>query len=142
MDRIPLYARGGTVIPMWPEAPASTAGYHPAAMELHVFVPAADSTHRSVLQEDDGLTTAALHGARYRTTFELTRSGSRMTLRGEVDGDGYPEFARTAYHLVIHGAAPDTVRLDGTELRHSSGRFVVPNAGTPFAIEFDATDQR
>ena len=29
MDRIPLYARGGAVIPMWPEAPPSTAGYHP-----------------------------------------------------------------------------------------------------------------
>jgi alpha-glucosidase len=139
MDRIPMYARGGAVIPMWPEAPASTAGYHPAAMELHVFVPAAEGTHRSVLQEDDGLTVAALHGARYRTTFELTRSGSRMRLRGEVDGDGYPEFARTAYHLVIHGAAPDTVRLDGAELRNTSGRFVVPNAGTPFALEFDAT---
>ena len=26
MDRIPLYARGGAVIPMWPEAPSSTDG--------------------------------------------------------------------------------------------------------------------
>ena len=62
MDRIPLYARGGAVIPMWPEAPPSTAGYHPTVIELHLFVPADDETHRSLLQEDDGLTFAALHG--------------------------------------------------------------------------------
>jgi alpha-glucosidase len=142
MDHIPLFARGGAVIPMWPDAPASTAGYHPAAIELHVFVPAADGTHRSFLQEDDGLTVDALYGARYRTTFELTRTGSRMTLRAEVDGDGYPEFAREAYHLVIHGAAPDIVRLDDAELRRTGGHVTVANAGSAFALEFDLTDQR
>ena len=42
MDRIPLYARGGAVIPMWPEAPPSTAGHHPEAIELHLFVPRGD----------------------------------------------------------------------------------------------------
>ena len=45
MDRIPLFARGGAVIPMWPEAPASTAGYHPEVIELHLFVPDADGTY-------------------------------------------------------------------------------------------------
>lgn len=44
MDRIPIYARAGAVIPMWPEAPSSTAGYQPAVIELHLFVPAADGT--------------------------------------------------------------------------------------------------
>ena len=62
MDRIPLYARGGAVIPMWPQAPPSTAGHHPRAIELHLFVPVAEGAHESLLQEDDGLTTAALDG--------------------------------------------------------------------------------
>jgi alpha-glucosidase len=137
MERIPLYARGGAVIPMWPQAPPSTAGYHPPAIELHLFVPGGDGTHRSLLQEDDGLTFAALHGARYRTTFEVTRRGSRVAVRAEVDGDGYPEFARAAFHLVVHGAAPATLLLDGTELDASDGRFVVPNAGERFTAEFE-----
>ena len=77
MDRIPIFARGGAVIPMWPEAPPSTDGHHPAAIELHLFVPRGDGTHRSLLQEDDGITTAALDGARYRTTFTVTRRGAR-----------------------------------------------------------------
>ena len=30
MERIPLYARAGAVVPMWAQAPPSTSGYHPA----------------------------------------------------------------------------------------------------------------
>jgi alpha-glucosidase len=137
MERIPIYARGGAVIPMWPEAPASTAGYHPQAIELHLFVPDADGMHRSLLQEDDGLTFAALDGARYRTTFEVTRNGTRVTLRAEVDGDGYPEFRREAFHLVIHGAAPPTVVVDGMDVETSDGHFASPNAGYGFTAEFN-----
>jgi alpha-glucosidase len=136
VDRIPIYARGGAVIPMWPEAPASTAGYHPAAIELHLFVPDADGAYRSFLQEDDGLTFAALRGARYRTRFELTRRGNQVALRAEVDGEGYPEFAREAFHLVIHGATPGTVRLDGTEVQRTGAHFLVPNAGGGFTVTF------
>ena len=115
MDRIPLYARAGAVIPMWPAAPATTAGHHPEAIELHAFVPAADGEHRSRLREDDGVTRA---GGHLETTFTLTRRGDEVTLRGEVDGDGYPEFARTSFVLVVH-------RKDGTERRE------LANAGRP-----------
>jgi alpha-glucosidase len=122
---------------MWPEAPPSTAGYRPQAIELHLFVPGSDGTHHSFLQEDDGVSFAALDGARYRTSFELTRDGDRLRLRADVEGDGYPEFAREEFHVVIHGAAPATARLgDGTEPRRSEGHFVVPNAGEAFALEF------
>ncbi len=118
MDRIPLYARAGAVIPMWPAAPASTAGHHPAAIELHAFVPAAAGEHRSRLREDDGLTRG---GGYLETTFTLTRDGDQVTLRGAVEGDGYPEFARTAFVLVVHGE-------DGTERRE------IENAGAGLEV--------
>jgi alpha-glucosidase len=147
MDRIPIFCRGGSIVSMWPEAPASTAGYHPKYIELHVFVPDVDGTHQSFLQEDDGLTFAALTGARYRTTFVLTRRRDHITLTAETDGDGYPEFAREAFHLVVHGAAPGTVRLDGAVVARTdadsypplpeAGRFVLPNSGTGFSVDFD-----
>ena len=136
MDRIPVYARGGAVVPMWTEAPATTEGYHPSAIELHLFVPGSDGTYSSFLREDDGLTFAVRDGARLRTTFELIRSGARVALHARVEGDGYPEFARQAFHLVIHGAAPETVRLGETDLRASGQHFVLPNAGSGFVIEF------
>ena len=137
MDRIPIYARAGAVIPMWPHAPATTDGHHPDAIELHVFVPDADGTTRSMLQEDDGVTFAADDGAFLRTTFDVTRRGARVTLATEVEGDGYPEFAREAFHLVVHGAAPDAATVDGEQVRASDGRFVLPNAGAELMAEFD-----
>ncbi len=137
MDRVPLYARGGAVIPLWPDAPSSTAGYHPAEMELHLFVPGGDGAHRSRLQEDDGLTLAALDGACLRTTFELSRQGPRLILRGEVEGDRYPEHAREAFQLVVHGASPEVVQLDGGPVRRAGDSFRLPNAGSGFTVEFD-----
>jgi alpha-glucosidase len=137
MDRIPLFARAGAVIPMWPHAPATTAGHHPDAIELHLFVPGADGTTRSMLQEDDGLTLAMDEGAFVRTTFDVTRRGARVRLESEVEGDGYPEFARTAFHLVVHGAAPEAVTVDGEQVRPSDGRFVLANSGAEFTADFD-----
>ena len=136
METIPIFARGGAVIPMWTEAPASTSGYHPSDVELHLFVPAADGSHHSMLQEDDGLTFAALTGARFRTDFEVARSGHTVVLQATVTGDGYPEFARERFVLVLHGADPATVRIDGAEVSGTDGRFEFANSGTGFTVEF------
>ena len=43
-----------------------------------------------------------------------------MTLRAEVEGDGYPEFAREAFHLVLHGAAPEAVVSTATGSRRAT----------------------
>jgi alpha-glucosidase len=137
MDRIPIYARAGAVIPVWPHAPESTAGYHPDAIELHLFVPDADGTHHSLLQEDDGLSFAALEGGRYRTTFEVTRRAGRVAISADTDGHGYPEFARESFHLIIHGAAPPTVVVDGAEVQTRDGRVAIANAGVGFTAEFE-----
>ncbi len=135
MDRIPVYARGGAVVPMWPEAPASTDGYHPSVVELHLFVPGTDGAHRAHLHEDDGLTFAHRDGTYFRTSFVVTRAGARVELRGEVDGDGYPELAREAFHLVVHGTEVASVELDGSRVEASGGQFVLPNTGNGFAVE-------
>jgi alpha-glucosidase len=137
MDRIPLFARAGAVIPMWPEAPASTDGHHPKSVELHLFVPRQDGTSTSALAEDDGLTFAARDGDCYRTTFTVTRTGSRVRVVAEVEGDGYPEFARQSFALVLHGADPDRVRLEGQEIERVDGRFTLPNEGVGFVLELD-----
>lgn len=136
MDRIPLFVRGGAVVPMWPEAPDSTAGYHPRVVELHLFVPDRDGTHRSFVQEDDGLTFAERDGARVRTTFEVERRDGLVTLRAEVEGSGYPELAREEFRLVVHGAVPEVVRVDGAEVRAVDVMFAIPNTGQPFTVDF------
>ncbi len=141
MDRIPIYARGGAVIPMWPEAPPSTSGYQPSVVELHVFVPTTDGRHRSLLQEDDGLTFAALSGGCVRTVIELTRTGDQVRLQAEVTGDGYPEFARDRFRLVLHGATPPSITCDGAEVAGADARFEFPNTGTGFTVNFTASPE-
>ncbi|WNB87487.1 DUF5110 domain-containing protein [Cellulomonas sp. ATA003] len=136
MDRIPVYVRAGAVVPCWTQAPPSTDGYHPTEVELHLYVPHEDGTRSSLLQEDDGLTLAARDGARYRTSVTVTRAGRTVTVRADVDGDGYPEFRRTAFHLVVHGAAVDAVDLDGTRVPVRDGVAVLPNTGEPFTVRF------
>lgn len=136
MDRIPLYARAGAVIPMWPEAPASTDGYFPRSVELHLFVPTSDGRWTSMMQEDDGLTFAAEAGARYRTTFTVERKGDELRLAAEVEGDGFAEFAREELVLVLHGIAPATVTVDGSAVQGSEGRFPFANAGTGTTLEW------
>ena len=135
MESIPVYARGGAVVPMWPSAPASTADHHPAEVELHLFVPGEDGACTSFLQEDDGLTSAARDGARWRTTFTVTRTGDEVSLRADVEGEGFPEFARERFVLVVHGPTPASVRLDGAPVELTDGRVVFPNAGTGFTAD-------
>jgi alpha-glucosidase len=138
MDRIPLYARGGAVIPMWSAAPPSTAGYQPTTTELHFFVPAADGSYRSCLQEDDGITFAANNGGCVRTTFEVTRAGRRVTVRAEVGGDGYPSFVRRQFDLVVHGSVADSVVVDGSPRMLDNSRVTLSNDGKAFTVELQA----
>jgi alpha-glucosidase len=137
MKAIPVYARGGAVVPLWPEAPLTTAGYYPVEIQLHLFVPAADGAYHSQLDEDDGLTMAALDGRRYRTSFELVREGRRLTLTGTVEGDGFPEFARERFRLFVHGAQPASVQLGRESVSVTAGRGEWPNAGTGFSLWFE-----
>lgn len=130
MERIPVFVRSGAVLPMWPEVPASTAGYHPTVIELHLYLPQSDGSRASVLYEDDGLTRAAERGAFRRTDLTLTRRGDEVTLSGRASGDGYPEFVREAFHIVVHGGRVGSVTADGSPARvQEDGRIVVSNRG-------------
>jgi alpha-glucosidase len=135
MDFIPLYARGGAVIPAWPEVPRSTMGYHPEEIELHVFVPDADGETRSMLHEDDGLTFASRDGAFYRTEFVLGKTGQHLTLTASVSGSGYPEFARQRFLVRFHGADVRAITVDGAPVSVADGVVVLENAASDFCLE-------
>jgi alpha-glucosidase len=135
MDRIPLYARGGAVIPMWPQAPQRADRYQPRSTDLHVVVPAVDGTHTSVLVEDDGVSTAAECGAFRRTVLSLRRDGHTVTVQARTCGDGYPEFVREEFVLIIRGAHPCEIRVDGVDHRVTDEQVRLRNHGG----DFDAT---
>jgi alpha-glucosidase len=136
LERIPLFARGGHVIPTYPVAPASTMGHHPETLELHVFIPDEDGEFRSYLHEDDGLSDAFLQGAFVRTTFHLARRRGRVHLAARTVGDGFPEFRRRRLDLVFHGYAVERFELRGAEMRTTEGRAEIENRGEGFDLSF------
>lgn len=137
MERIPLFVRAGAVVPMWPEAPASTDGYFPEVVELHLFVPVDEVPASSVLVEDDGLTRAAQDGAHHRTTFAVRRRGSEVSVVATVSGAGYPEHRRRGFRLVVHGATPSVVTVNGEAVRAEDGGFPLADEATGFTARFD-----
>ena len=66
-----------------------------------------------------------------RTRFRVRRQGGRLTLDACADGDGYPEHARRAFRLRIHGAKPAELRLNGAAM--GGGDIVETTEG--FALE-------
>ncbi|MBI1335218.1 MAG: DUF4968 domain-containing protein [Armatimonadetes bacterium] len=104
LDRIPLFARAGSVVPMWTEAPPSTMGYHPEVVELRVFVPSVDGEWGSMLVEDDGESFAFERGERLTTTIRVVRKGKKLSVVGSTVGVVYAGFARKAFRLVFRGA--------------------------------------
>lgn len=135
MDTIPLYARAGAIIPMWPAAPSSTQDYHPETIELHAFIPQTDGLYLSSLQEDDGLTFKYGEGACYRTSLSLGLKNGNLSIQASVRGNGYAEFARKSFTLVFHGAMPNSIELDGKPVHPQNGRFILPNRGTSFTLK-------
>jgi alpha-glucosidase len=134
LDRIPLFARGGYVIPSYASAPESTMGYAPEQLVLHVFVPDEDGEFQSELHEDDGLTLAFSRGACYRTTFRLARRGAAVSLSAVVTGGGYAEFRRRALRLVLHGFSSGEVTLNDRQLRVEAGVVEFENRAEDFTL--------
>jgi alpha-glucosidase len=111
LDSFPLFVRTGAVIPLWPSAPPSTAGYQPKNLDLHVFVPMEDGEFRSRVVEDDGATYAFERGERLVTEFVLSRKGKQVKLTATTSGRPHKGFARTCWSIHLKGHAPELTQV-------------------------------
>jgi alpha-glucosidase len=134
LSSIPLYARGGSVIPLWPEAPLSTMDYFPERIELHVFVPEEDGETVSFLQEDDGRTFAFQEGRFLLTKFAVCRRHQELVIRGSSTGDGFFEFARKGFSVRFHGNI-SKICLDDQPLQSGKGEVVIPHTNRGFVLQ-------
>ena len=134
IDRIPVFGRGGYVVPTHEIAPRSTMGHYPELLVLHAFVPDQDGDFYSVLHEDDGLTLDFQSGAYLRTDFHLARRGSTLSISATTTGRGFPEFGRRLLRLVFHGFSGTELVLDGRTLRVENGSVEFENSGQDFFV--------
>jgi alpha-glucosidase len=136
LDRIPLFARGGHVIPTHATAITSTMGHYPEMLDLHVVVPDEDGEYYSQLHEDDGISDAFAHGQFLRTTFCVTRQGRRVRFSSKVAGRGFPEFRRRRLRLAFRGCVVDRLELGGLAVEANEGRTEFENRGEAFELSF------
>lgn len=108
LERMPLYVRAGTVLPLGPVAQHS-GEWPPEALRLHVYPGQGDS----VLYEDDGHSLAYQSGAFRLTRLACRLEGARLIVERQVEGPFDPGYAR--FQVVAHGlqAAPRRVVVDG-----------------------------
>ncbi len=133
-ESIPIFARGGAVIPAWTNPPLSTMDHHPASIELHLLLPGEDGQMQSILHEDDGTTFAFRDGAFLRTTFNVGKLNDEITVTATTTGNGYPEFARREFIVVLSGFDGNEATVDDIPYRLAGDRFTLPNTGTGFTL--------
>lgn len=115
LDRIPVFVRAGSVIPMGPEM--EHVGQRSAcSLTLHVYPGEGESR----LYEDDGETFAYRTGAYRLTQFEARGGEGRIDLVRKVEGN-YPGCDR--FVVVAHGVGGEPeVAVDGVNQASYSGR--------------------
>jgi len=103
MDSIPVFAKAGSIIPMLPEPPQSSAHWKPEMIELHLYMPLSDGEFFSRVWEDDGESMAYKLGKYMDSFLIVSRKGSEIKIRTELSGDGFPQFVRKGFKMVFHG---------------------------------------
>ncbi len=137
LDRIPLFVRGGAVVPTFDPVPRTTMDHFPESLTLELFVPAEDGRSVSELHEDDGVTTRRAQGRYWHTTFTLERAGPSLALRGAVAGSGFDEFRRETFRVAVRGAEPKRALLGGVALPLEGGVIEVPNRAEDFELSLE-----
>ncbi len=107
LDRLPLYARGGSVLPLAPVRQHTAE--RAARLELHVYV--APGRHESCLYEDAGDGWGFRDGDYWLGRFTVDASPERVSVRVAVEGHHAPEW--DGWDVVVHGLdrAPGAVHV-------------------------------
>ncbi|MBA4138481.1 MAG: alpha-glucosidase [Opitutus sp.] len=136
LDHLPLYVRGGSVVPS--TVPMNHTGEKPWSPLRFDIYPDANGAATGSLYEDDGLSPAHERGAFRRTTVKF--SASQLTLSRE---GGHATPSRN-FEIVLHGAREvNAVIVNGQPLapaqwtRDAQGALTVRLAdnGQPLALE-------
>jgi alpha-glucosidase len=111
LDRLPLFARAGSVIPNWP-VQQYVGERIPDPLALHVFPGGGES----LLYEDEGDGWAHKEGLFRVSCFTMAPADQGWALRWSREGHYAPPYSQV--EVVIHGlSSPPRVEVDGQEIK-------------------------
>jgi alpha-glucosidase len=139
LDVLPLFVRGGAVIPFWPvqqyvgEKPVET-------LELRAYLSPGE--HSSLLYEDDGLTPEYARPDAHRVS-RFVLDGTQGSLTRHIEQGTYaPGYTRVMIKIAGLDAQPGAVNVEGGRLvshtwdAQARGLTVELDAEGPFALHF------
>ncbi|TAK77416.1 MAG: DUF5110 domain-containing protein [Aquabacterium sp.] len=117
LDRLPTFARAGSIVPMGPVRQYAAQASSDEHLMLDIFADGAGTTGAFTLVEDDGLTLAYRNGQQRSTPLAWSETASAATLGIGPATGSYPAVTRP-WWLQVRGwnAAPKAVVADGTTL--------------------------
>ena len=99
-DRLPLFVRGGSIVPMWPDGTRSWRTRDRSRLDLDVYPAAAGSF---TLYEDDGVSRGYARGEYAEQTFSVSPSATGITVGiGPSVGSYAGKVDRRQYRLTVH----------------------------------------
>ena len=114
LDRIPLFVRAGTVLPLWPVRQHTAQPVD--SLILHVY----PGHEQSWLYEDDGHSLNYQRGWYRATRFECTQTKDALTIVSTARGDYQPESGVWQWHIHAASRSPKQVVADGQNVPHCS----------------------
>ncbi|MFJ4893901.1 TIM-barrel domain-containing protein [Streptomyces sp. NPDC088788] len=122
LDTLPLFVKGGSIVPMWPKGTTSWKTRDRSELDWDLY-PEGDSGY--TLYEDDGVTRHFTEGASatQRVTVAARRTATTVDV-GASRGSYQDKPASRAYRFTVHGEpAPRRVLLDGHPLPRTSWSY-------------------
>ena len=107
LDRLPLFVKGGSIVPMWPEGTRSWASRDTSRLDLAIYP---EGRSEFSLYEDDGVTRQYAEGryAWQRFSVDAAETEVQVTIGPSVgEYAGRPE--RRSYLLRVYGGGPPGV---------------------------------
>src|SRR5205823_5640004 len=113
LERLPLFVKAASIVPMWPEGTLSWATRDTGQLDLDVY-PMGDS--RFTLYEDDGVTRNYTRGEYAEQTFTATAAafGAEVKVTIGATAGGYAgQPASRCYLVRVHRDGPPAVVTAG-----------------------------
>ncbi|HYH48175.1 MAG TPA: TIM-barrel domain-containing protein [Acidimicrobiia bacterium] len=113
-DRLPLFVKGGSIIPMWPEGTLSWRTRDRGRLDLDVYP---DRPGSFTVYEDDGVSRGYARGEYAEQTFTVTPGPAGVTVGiGPSVGSYAGKVDRRRYRLTVHDGGTTTVVVAGGEV--------------------------
>jgi alpha-glucosidase len=128
-DKLPLFVKAGSIIPMWPEGTRSWRTRDRSRLDLDIYPGAAGSF---TLYEDDGVSRGYARGEYAEQTFTVSPSATAVTVGiGPSVGSYAGKVDRRQYRLTVHDLGQTTrVAVGDTVLTRYDDPAAYAAAGT------------